>query len=196
METLSLSSYGYKGFTIPQKEQGSQNLDHWRLSDFQRMPASLIYWLPSLTSHSIAEAVARLVIPKSTSLSASLRQRIRQLSDLQENWDGEGAQSIKPYILADAIEVLNRLIQQSNDFREPFLAPTFEGFVQIEWHSKTRVLELEAESQGWAVVGTEIGANDERHYSIADCKRGDFGALKMFYDWFLGNELIWPQSSR
>jgi hypothetical protein len=140
----------------------------------------------------IAAYLAQIVIGRSAHLSPSLRQRIVELSDLRPNWDGEKAKVIKSHVLADVIEVLMRFARRAESFREPFLAPTFEGFVQMEWHDKRRSLEIEAVNHGWSLVGTTIGQEGKRDYFTAACERSGFQELETFYGWFLGAELIWP----
>jgi hypothetical protein len=144
------------------------------------------------TTTGIAETVSYIVAGRSAVLSPSLRQRIAQLSQLDVNWDGEGAKAIKPYVLADVIEALKRFSFQSIPFREPFLAPAFDGFIQMEWHDKKRSLEIEAIDQGWSLVGTMFGNDGNCHYFTAECERSDFQRLEKFYEWFAGAELIWP----
>jgi len=72
------------------------------------------------------------------------------------------------------------------------LAPTFDGFVQVEWQGQNRSLEIEAVSHGWLIVGTFIPADGKPRYFTAECGRGNFAKLKEFYGWFLGTDLIWP----
>ena len=134
----------------------------------------------------------QIVVGRSVDLSPSLRQRIAELSGLKPNWDGERAKVIKPHVLADVIETLKRFAQGTDCFREPFLAPTFDGFVQMEWHDKKRSLEIEAVNQGWSCAGAMIGNDGNRHYFTAECERSDFQRLEKFYEWFVGAELIWP----
>jgi len=139
----------------------------------------------------IFEALRGVVLRRSAGLSPQASQRIKELSELEKHWDGRNAQPIKMDALADATEVLIRLAQRS-DYREPFLVPTFDGFVQIEWHDQKRSFEIEAVSQGWSLVGTSIGSEGTRQYFVADCGRADFDELEEFYSWFLGKELLWP----
>lgn len=139
----------------------------------------------------IFETVRGVVLHRSAGLSPQVSQRIKELSKLERHWDGRNAQPIKMDALADATQVLIRLAQRA-DYREPYLAPTFDGFVQIEWHDHKRSFEIEAVTQGWSLVGTLTGTEGKRHYFVADCGRADFNELEEFYSWFLGKELLWP----
>lgn len=139
----------------------------------------------------MAEITTRTV-DRSVVLPPGLRQRIEHLSHLPNNWDGEGARSVKASVLADVVEALKCLSQQADGFKSPFVAPTFEGFVQLEWHDKERSLEMEAVPNGWSVVGTMVGGRGNRLYFTAECESSDFPRLEGFYKWFLGDELIWP----
>jgi hypothetical protein len=140
----------------------------------------------------IAESVREVAIDASASLPVRLHQRINELAGLEEDWDGEGAKVVKPHVLADVVETLRRL-SQHHVFREPFLAPTFDGFVQMEWHDERRWLDVEVTEQGWSAVGTTIGAEGTRHYYTADFERSDFAQLERFYCWLLSDGLLtWP----
>jgi len=140
----------------------------------------------------VAESVKRTAAETAASLSAQLRQKINELLALESNWDGEQAKPVKPHVLADMVETLRRLGQQTDNFREPFLAPTFDGFVQMEWHEKERSLDIEAVDKGWSVVGSEIGSDGLYHYHTAEFERNDFAPLLNCYKWVSGNELVWP----
>jgi len=125
-------------------------------------------------------------------LSPSLRQRINELSDLKPNWDGEKAKVVKTHVLADVIELLMRFRRRTESFQEPFLAPTFDGFVQMEWHNEKRSLEIEAVDKGWSLVGTITDERGSRDYFTAECERSDFQKLEIFYDWYMDIERLWP----
>ena len=164
-----------------------------RISARSILPLEAESFFPvSLMPIGIADSVNRIVIGRSAALSLPLRQRVGELSDLKPNWDGEAAKPVKAPILGDVVELLRRLTQRTSSFREPFLVPTFDGFVQIEWHDKKRALEIEAVGKGWSVVGTLTGKDGNHLYFDAECERSNFEQLEKFYEWFTGNELIWP----
>lgn len=192
MNTVLVPSFGYRDFSSF-VENVKQSASRFAGTIFERSPSeALSTRFPSINSVGIADTVKELAIGSSVSLSPQLHLRIKELSELNANWDGEGAKTVKPHVLADVVETLKRLVQRTNNFRDPFLAPSFDGFVQIEWHDKKRSLEIEAVNQGWSVAGTMIGADGKRLYFTASCERSDFGQLQKFYEWFLGNEFIWP----
>ena len=137
-------------------------------------------------------SINQIVPGRPETLLPSLQRRIAELSALKPNWDDEGAKAVKSHVLADVVEVLKRFAERTNGFREPFLAPTLDGFIQMEWHDKERSLEIEAVNQGWSVVGTTIGNDGKRRYYTTDSERGDFERLEKFYEWFAGTELLWP----
>jgi hypothetical protein len=139
----------------------------------------------------LADTVKHDVPGSIVGLSAKLRQRIKELSELPDGWDGDRAKPMKTVVLSDVVMVLKWLAEQPS-YNEPFLVPTFDGLVQMEWHGEKRLLEIEAVEEGWAVGGTEIGTDRQRTYFDADCGRQDFEKLRTFYDWFSGQELIWP----
>jgi hypothetical protein len=140
----------------------------------------------------LAESVRRIAVETAASLSDQLRQKINELVSLEPNWDGENAKPVQPRVLADVVETLKRLSQQTAHFREPFLAPTFDGFVQLEGREKNRSLDLEAVNTGWSAVGTELGPDGQRLYHTLEFERNDFAKIIKCYAWLCGNELIWP----
>ena len=154
-------------------------------------PASPFSFAP-LAPTGIADSVNQIAVVRSATLPSALRQRIAELSALNPNWDDAGARAVKSYVLADVVEALKRFAQRTSDFREPFLAPTFDGFVQMEWHDKKRSLEIEAIEQGWSAIGTMVGNDGKRHYFTIECERSNFERLEKFYEWFVGIELLWP----
>src|SRR5258708_31047256 len=117
----------------------------------------------------------------SEALPPTLRQRIVELSNLKANWDGEGATQIKPHILSEVVEALMRLAQHHPGSDTGSLIPTFDGYVQMEWHCEKRSLEIEAVSHGWATVGSTVDASGKHEYFVGECKRGDFPQLERFY---------------
>jgi hypothetical protein len=129
----------------------------------------------------IAESVKRTAVETAVSLSAQLRQKINDLAALESNWDGEHAKPVQPHVLAAVVETLTQLSQQTDKFREPFLAPTFDGFVQMEWRENKRSLDIEAVDKGWSAVGTEIGPDGQRDYHIAEFERKDFAQVMNCY---------------
>jgi hypothetical protein len=140
----------------------------------------------------LADFLHGVTVETSQSLQPTLRQKINQLASLKPNWDGERAKQVKPHVLADVAETLRRLSQQAILFREPFLAPTFDGFVQMEWNENKRSLDVEAVQNGWSAVGTEVGGDEQHYYHSAEFERNDFLHLVKCYDWLIGVELIWP----
>ena len=187
-----MTAYTYEGprFVTTIAEPPEQ----WMVRQFQPAPTeAVVYpWFTPKETTGITDTITRIVVDRSADLPASLRARIQELSELPENWDGEGAKAVKMHVLADIVEVLRRFSQRRGGLDTPFLAPIFEGFVQIEWHGPKRSLEIEAVSQGWSVVGTLHRADGGHSYFLGECGRSDFVKLQEFYEWLLGTELIWP----
>ena len=146
----------------------------------------------NFTNIGIAESLKGIAVESAKSLSARLDEKINVLANLQPNWDGEGAKPVKPHVLADVVETLRRLSRQTDVFHEPFLVPTFDGYLQIEWRKGKRFLDIETVDKGWSAVGTLIGSRGSRHYFTAEFERNDFAQVLKFYQWLFGDELIWP----
>ena len=168
--------------------------EQWMVRQLQpaQTEVAVYDWSSRKETTGFTDAISRIVVDRSTDLPPSLRARIQELSELPENWDGEGAKVVKIHVLADIVEVLRRFSQELGNLDAAFLAPTFEGFVQIEWHGPKRSLEIEAVSGGWSVVGTLHRVGGGHSYLLGECSRSDFLKLQEFYEWLLGIELIWP----
>jgi len=186
------TSYGKGGF----RPLVAVPVDRPQLTPAYQPPELEFGWVPiqhfGLTTRGIADQATETVFVISDQLSPKLRQRIIELAGLRPNWDGEGAKPVKLSALVNAVGLLSYLSQRSDDFRAPFLVPTFDGFVQIEWHCEKRSLDFEHVMSGWCVVGTMVGSDGTRHYYTQDCRSGDYARLKGYYEWFLGTELLWP----
>jgi hypothetical protein len=149
-------------------------------------------YMSSQLHRSYAEAVKTITAMASIMLSPELRNKIYQLAQLPENWDAEGAKQIKSFLLANVIGTLIRLKQENRNFQEPFLAPTFDGLVLMDWHEGPRSLEIQATETGWEAVGTQLGVNNIRQYHTVEFGLDDFEKIKSAYQWFVGDEMIWP----
>ena len=192
MPTVQNSSFGHslRDYSrVPDLSSQGRNLLNQHLGFESCIAATLS---PIAEYIGLAQYVSGFLSVPPVSLSSSLRQRIRELHDLKVNWDGEGAKPVKPIVLANLIEVLKGFLQYPRPFREPFLVPTFEGFVQIEWHDARRSLEIEAVDQGWSLHGTLNGREGNHPFFTGECEWSDIDSLLTFYKWFLGEELLWP----
>src|SRR5260370_5898720 len=139
--------------------------------------ASLGLTAPTL---GFADIVKYIVADQAVSLSASLGKSIKELSELTDGWDGGRAKPIRVDVLNDVVQFLKRLAQEPF-YREPFIVPTFDGLVQMEWRGEKRLLEIEAAKEGWTIGGTLIRNDRQREDFEANCGRQDFQKLKTFY---------------
>jgi hypothetical protein len=97
-----------------------------------------------------------------------------------------------PDVLANALGTIPILRAAVPGFEEPFLAPTIDGYVQLEWHGSPRTLELEATPDGWSMVGSEVTLRGEHTYYEAESTSFDVDRLVAAYRWYARLELIWP----
>lgn len=139
-----------------------------------------------------SEALRSLYLSERFDLSAKLCQRLVELLALQPGWDGESALPPRPEVLAKIVGLLVFMNTALPQFREPFLAPTINGFAQLEWHNGRRTLEFEATPNGWSIVGTETTSRGEKVYHDAEAARVEIGNMVAAYRWFEGAELLWP----
>jgi hypothetical protein len=115
-----------------------------------------------------------------------------EVAALEDGWDGENAVRPRPEALASALGAILALDAALPEFEEPFVAPTIDGLIQLEWHTDRRALEFEATDEGWSVVGTETAPRGERVYHQTDASRLDIDKLLAAFRWFAGPELPWP----
>ena len=146
----------------------------------------------SSSTPGIADELRALYASKRFGLSAKMCQRMVELLSLQPGWDGESALPPKAEVLASTVSLLVFLNAALPKFREPFLAPTIGGFTQLEWHGQKRTLELEAKTDGWSIVGSELSTQRQRIYHEAESARSEIEKLIPAYQWFEGVELLWP----
>jgi hypothetical protein len=140
----------------------------------------------------LAEGLHRLYVSEQFALSPSLLQRLAELLTLKPGWDGERAIPPKPEVLAHIVGLLTLMKAAVPAFQEPFLAPTIDGFAQLEWTDGRRLLEFEATATGWSILGSETTVRGEQAYHEADTARFEVESLLTAYRWFQGTELLWP----
>jgi hypothetical protein len=125
-------------------------------------------------------------------LSEKFCHRLVELLTLDSGWDGENARPPKPEVLARMVGIVLLLKREAAVFVEPFLTPTIGGYAQLEWHDHNRALDIEATAQGWAIVGSETGAEGPRVYYEADATPREAYKLIDAYCWFAERRLTWP----
>src|SRR5437870_3472186 len=75
---------------------------------------------------------------------------LQELLALPQNWNSYGARAIQPDVVRAASDLLRNVAQ--NDTPPPAVVPTVHGGVQLEWHTRGVVLEIEIESpEQWHV---------------------------------------------
>lgn len=124
-------------------------------------------------------------------LPDSVSRRLNELRSLKDNWDGEGASPAKPEAYARVTGVLIWLSHVVSDFRFPFIAPTVNGYAQLEWHGKKRELEVEATDEGWSLLGTDFQAQGPEYHE----KQLEFteqSKILAAYHWLTKDDTPWP----
>jgi hypothetical protein len=126
-------------------------------------------------------------------LSAELGEKMREILSLEPGWDGEVAEVVRLDVVANALSLLARLRRDRPQFVVPFVAPTFEGGLLFDWTSPKRTLEVEAEADGWSVIGTTVSGYGTRGY-FEGVEDAEGSRMTDFYDWFRGDLLLWPRA--
>jgi hypothetical protein len=124
-------------------------------------------------------------------VSPEVAARIQELLTLQEGWDGEDAKPVRRESLARVLLLLRTLKQQRSRFRVPFIAPTFDGYLLLDWTAPRRTLEVQAKARGWSVVGTVTHHDGKKDYFSASADQDEADLMK-YFEWFRDELLIWP----
>ena len=125
------------------------------------------------------------------SLSVGLRQKLSDIRKLGRGWDGDDADPVRADAVCEVERLLWGLSMAKGSFQEPSIVPKYDGFLQLEWHDRSRSLEFELTPKSWLVMGTDECAG-ERKYFEAIAPRGSVESLIPFYRWFVREEWLWP----
>ena len=138
-------------------------------------------------------------IPESkTSLSTALKAKISELASLPNGWDTRGrAIAPIPASLSACVHACEQLADWTRtltgqSFNEPFLAPNYDGCIQMEWNSPLRTLEAEAGRDGWSVVGIDRSGQSDNELFETELPFESGDALNPYYQWFTGTRAEWP----
>ncbi len=88
-----------------------------------------------------------------------VKETLRRLVDLPENWNSYGAKRVDPAIARQASDLLVQLAHP--EMPEPAVVPTRCGGIQIEWHDRSIDLEI------------NLGPRGEMHVSFEDEQNGE-----------------------
>jgi hypothetical protein len=124
-------------------------------------------------------------------LSPGLEARLNELSLLKHGWDEEDALQIN----SQAIEATRRALRRLSllrSFQGPSIVPTFDGFLQLEWHNPSRSLEFEYTPGGWSILGVDSVNTEHPRYNTELVPLKEAADLEPFFNWFSTHELIWP----
>jgi hypothetical protein len=112
--------------------------------------------------------------------------RLDALAKLQPNWDGYDAPAIDPAIIAAARGFV-RALPDNVAFR-PRVVPMSTGNLQLEWHEKTKILELEFEDSSmihYLQWHPECGIEEEDTFPVTNVSR----ALDLIH-WFMSGTCV------
>jgi len=140
---------------------------------------------------SLSSSFSALLLALAMRISPEVAAKARELLSLDAGWDGEDAKPVRAEALARVIMVLGILKRARAGFVPPFIAPTFEGSVLLDWVGPSRTLELEPKGTGWSVVGTVTSRSSKKEYLSAYCDQDETRLLR-YYEWFRDELLLWP----
>jgi hypothetical protein len=158
---------------------------------------------------SFSKSFDLLLVSLSERISPGLVKKIKELISLDKGWDGENAQPVRGEALARALLLLRMLKQAHPGFVIPFIAPTFDGYVLLDWARPRRSLEVQTERLytrkdfplggsvfrrkfvGWSLVGTQTSNSGKKEYFTAETDEQE-SDITRYYEWFQDDHLIWP----
>jgi hypothetical protein len=128
-----------------------------------------------------------------SNLSPRIAARLNELSLLKNGWDEEDALQINSEAVKLARSVLQGL-SLVRPFQDPSIVPTFDGYLQLEWHKTSRSLEFEYTPTGWSILGVDLVNTEHPFYNTASSPLNASADLRQFYIWFSIDEPIWPST--
>jgi hypothetical protein len=146
--------------------------------------------LSTETPLSLSESLVETVLMFSKSISPDLARKLRELMALQRGWDEDDAEPIRTMALLSAVGMLSHLYQADPEFVLPFISPTFDGHLLLDWTNDERTLEVQTGSDGLSLVGTLLGNGQRKYFDASINLEG--GELLPFYRWFRGELRVWP----
>jgi hypothetical protein len=182
-----------------------ENKSYPQASDFISLQRNLDHITASITSNvAVGHILSIGGNPKSApslsfyqtpeeNLSPDLTARLNELSLLKKGWDEGEAVKIKFEAIKTAREVLRRL-SCLTPFQNPCIVPTFDGFLQLEWHNAYRSLEFEYTPEMWSILGVESARTRQPIYNTASVPLTAAPGLEPYYVWFANNAFIWPST--
>ena len=100
--------------------------------------------------------------------------KLAQLSELPENWDGYGSPCVQPAVKETAVDLIHLL--HKIGMPVPHFAPVSGGGIQLEWHKTDRELELEILPDG-DVAFLKVNGSEEmeegvlpRYFHVSVCE--------------------------
>jgi hypothetical protein len=99
--------------------------------------------------------------------------KIDELAALEENWDGSGSRKVSEAAVRAAYNLASALAQQpltQQQLPPTYILPSPTGGIQLEWHTPTKHLEIEALSDGGGefLASTEEGFNVEGRLDVTN----------------------------
>lgn len=131
---------------------------------------------------------------QTSQLPTELKHRMMELVALPAKWDGENAKAVRLSAIREALVFLVHLRGAFSTFIPPFVAPLFNGSVQLDWFGDHRRLEMELTESGWSLVGTRLRHEHPHEYFEAEVAFNERDLLAQFYAWFANRTEVneWP----
>jgi hypothetical protein len=142
-----LSSSGYGVRIVPARSRLTLSESDW----FTVVQSTTLDPAQTLSGRDLVLSLPRLQQATASSLGAYdwswipvLIDKLRELLRLPRDWDGYGAEPVRPEAALTSALIVNATLAKGARF--PEIIPTVDGGVQIEWRRGNRHLEIEVMS--------------------------------------------------
>lgn len=103
--------------------------------------------------------------------------KLQFLESLKDDWDGYGSKAISPAALLKVRQLLD-----THPTTTPFIAPTHDGELMLDWSSDHRELEIETTPDGWSVSGYLKSRAGRDNQFVGEERKIE--GLAPYMDWF------------
>ncbi len=106
---------------------------------------------------------------------------VEQLRDLPVNWDSYGSHKIQQPAIVTALWLLSVVETEAPPL--PQISPVPGGGIQLEWHTPTRELEMEAHPNGTI---SYVAVDEHEEMTEGDLERGQADDMQLLIRWLMG----------
>ena len=127
----------------------------------------------------IVEAMERVLLESSTNALENNLNRLKDIAELREDWNGYGAAPIPHFVISEAICLIFNLNEQPDA-----IFPTGRKSIQLEYHSSNKNY-LEFEIFDERVVAMQVFGTDYDNAQFWEFAHGDMARIRKIVEDFV-----------